>query len=410
LNDDDLSIECERADEIERAGFIHERMIQSIADSDVAIVDITAANPNVYYELGIRHALRDRVTVLIRRKGTQNPFNIAGLSTIEYDETKPEPARESIGQYVRNGLLSGVRDSLVYAVMPGLRAGRDSPAITDGDVEEYAIPGVPDRCIGIVSGNLRHTNLSAKLFEQPIDIWLSSENINMEMARPYDASLSGLIRYLGATKDETGAITEDTIARALRAKMGRRQLVNPGEVVPTTAGQLTSTHKVKRIFHAAAVYGVVGVGYTPIAQVEQCITNALARIDFETRTGTRGREAPVAQDAESILFPLLGTGTARAEVIASARKQLQAAISYLRSRKQFTRVKRVYFLAPTVAHRAGLRVALAELGVTQRITAPTTTPLTTSVPSDDRRPPASPPVEIATARRSRSRTRTRRGR
>jgi len=153
------------------------------------------------------------------------------------------------------------------------------------------------------------------------------------------------------------------------------------------------------------VYGVVGVGYTPIAQVEQCITNALARIDFETRTGTRVREEQAPKDVESILFPLLGTGTGRAEIIASARKQLQAAISYLRSRKQFTRVKRVYFLAPTVAHRSGLRVALAELGITQRITAPTTAPLKTSVMPDERRLPVSPPVEIATPRRSRSSTR-----
>ena len=43
---------------------------------------------------------------------------------------------------------------------------------------------------------------NAEIFEQPIDIWVSSENINMEMARPYDTSVSGLIRYLGATKDE----------------------------------------------------------------------------------------------------------------------------------------------------------------------------------------------------------------
>ena len=31
-------------------------------------------DPNVFYELGVRHALRDRGTVLLRRKGTPNPF------------------------------------------------------------------------------------------------------------------------------------------------------------------------------------------------------------------------------------------------------------------------------------------------------------------------------------------------
>ena len=36
----------------------------------------------------------------------------------------------------------------------------------------------------------------------------------------------------------------------------------------------------------------------------------------------------------------------------------------VRSRAEFTHVQRVYFLAPTEVHRAGLRVALADLGVT----------------------------------------------
>jgi len=161
-------------------------------------------------------------------------------------------------------------------------------------------------------------------------------------------------------------MVEDIVAKELHTKMKRRQLVNPGEVVSTGAGRLANTHKVKRIFHAAAVYGVVGTGYHPIVQIEQCVTNALARIDLDAKKAAKngtGRQSDA--EVKSILFPLMGTGTARAEIIQSARRQLQAAISYLRSRAEFTQVERVYFLAPTEAHRAGLRVALAELGVTR---------------------------------------------
>jgi len=368
LNNEGLVIKCIRSDEVERAGLIQERMIEYIADADVAVVDITTQNPNVFYELGVRHALRDRVTVLLRRKGTSNPFNIAGMTAIEYDlgEEDAERAREAIANFVRNGLLSGEKDSLVYADLPGLKAGRDPKPIVESDLEEYPIPRAPGKRIGIVSGNLRHTNLSAKLLRQPIDVWVSSENINMQMARPYDNSVSGLIRYLGAEKDETGSMVEDIVAKELHTKMKRRQLVNPGEVVSTGAGRLANTHKVKRIFHAAAVYGVVGTGYHPIVQIEQCVTNALARIDLDAKKAAKngtGRQSDA--EVKSILFPLMGTGTARAEIIQSARRQLQAAISYLRSRAEFTQVERVYFLAPTEAHRAGLRVALAELGVTR---------------------------------------------
>ena len=46
LNDDDLKIECERADEVERAGFIHERMIQTSAPRDGASCSIAQPTPS----------------------------------------------------------------------------------------------------------------------------------------------------------------------------------------------------------------------------------------------------------------------------------------------------------------------------------------------------------------------------
>jgi len=364
-----IRINCVRSDEIELAGLIHERMIAHIAEADVTVVDITTDNPNVFYELGIRHALRDRVTVLMRRKGKPNPFNVGGMTTIEYDldEQSAARARDVIANFVANGLLSGAKDSLVYTVLPGLRASLDPKAITDSEVEEYEIPGTPGKRIGIVKGNLRHVNLGATLRERPIDIWVNSENVNMEMARPYDRSVSALIRYLGARKDDTGSIVKDSINDELRAKMRGRQLVNPGEVVSTSAGWLERTHHVKRIYHAASVYGVVGEGYNGIANVEQCITNALARVDWEAlnlvETSDRTKAATGKKAPDSILFPLLSAGTARADVIRSARRQLATAISYLRSRAQFTRVARVYFLAGDETVLAALRVALAELAV-----------------------------------------------
>jgi len=90
---------CERCDRIDEAGNIHRRMFQLIWSADVAVVDLSLLNPNVFYELGIRHALRRSLTVLVRRKGTGVPFNIAGLNVIEYDETNErslEAARRKI--------------------------------------------------------------------------------------------------------------------------------------------------------------------------------------------------------------------------------------------------------------------------------------------------------------------------
>jgi hypothetical protein len=47
LNKRGIRIRCDRSDKIQRAGLIHERMIDLIANADVAVVDLTTANPNV---------------------------------------------------------------------------------------------------------------------------------------------------------------------------------------------------------------------------------------------------------------------------------------------------------------------------------------------------------------------------
>jgi hypothetical protein len=139
LNAEGVAIECIRSDEIQQAGLIQERMLGFIFEADVAVVDLTTANANVYYELGVRHALRNRVTVLLRRRGTPIPFNIAGMTTIEYDlqPAAVQRARADIAAFVRNGLLSGAHDSLVHTVLRGLKVDRGAPTIAEGTVETY---------------------------------------------------------------------------------------------------------------------------------------------------------------------------------------------------------------------------------------------------------------------------------
>ena len=361
LNSEKIRIQCQRCDEVEKAGLIHERMIQYILDADVAVVDITTQNPNVFYELGVRHTLHDRVTVLIRREGTKNPFNIGGMNTIEYglDALKAEQARKAITTFVRNGLLSSTRDSLVYAVLPGLQVTAGQRAISDYRAYKYALDEKCAKELWLVTGDLRHVNLNPALHDEPIDIWVSSENINMQMARVFDSSVSALIRYLGAKKDDIGEVVEDCIADELRAKMRGRQQVNPGTVVTTSSGWLQHTHNVRRVYHAATVYGTIGGGFFPIARIENCVTAALVQADIESALEEKEQRPPFA----SILFPLFGTGTGGGSLLDAAKKQLGAAINYMRARASVSKLERVCFLAPTKPHLDAMRLALAELGI-----------------------------------------------
>src|SRR5882757_61955 len=77
-------LEPVRADEEKIGGTIHKPMFERLMLCHYAVADITGANPNVFYELGIRHALRPRSTLILFREGTVLPFDIALVRAISY--------------------------------------------------------------------------------------------------------------------------------------------------------------------------------------------------------------------------------------------------------------------------------------------------------------------------------------
>ena len=75
-----------RADEEESGGIIHKPMFERLVLCEYAVADLTTANANVFYELGVRHAARPRTTVLLYAKGHGRlPFDVAPLRAIPYE-------------------------------------------------------------------------------------------------------------------------------------------------------------------------------------------------------------------------------------------------------------------------------------------------------------------------------------
>src|SRR5215218_10418766 len=60
---EEKGLECVRADEILHSGTIDLPMYRELLEADVVIADLSTANVNAFYELGIRHALRPRTTI-----------------------------------------------------------------------------------------------------------------------------------------------------------------------------------------------------------------------------------------------------------------------------------------------------------------------------------------------------------
>src|SRR3954470_15170199 len=71
-------------------GEIKEDMFSQLLTADIVIADITIHNANVFYELGIRHSLRQKTTVLIKCQGyDETPFDIIGYKYIDYQKDDP---------------------------------------------------------------------------------------------------------------------------------------------------------------------------------------------------------------------------------------------------------------------------------------------------------------------------------
>lgn len=104
-----------------QSGSITDSIVRSLVESDVVIVDVSGQNPNVFLELGIRYALKSRITVLLTQEPEKIPFDIQGYRFIQYNRFRPEQARTDIANFIRRG-LSNLKDSdsVVFDVFPNM--------------------------------------------------------------------------------------------------------------------------------------------------------------------------------------------------------------------------------------------------------------------------------------------------
>lgn len=85
-----------RASDRFETGNITKEIIHCICDYEFAVVDITGLNPNVFYELGVRHSLKRNKTIVLKQEGGRAPFDIQGYRYIEYNPFQFEAAQASL--------------------------------------------------------------------------------------------------------------------------------------------------------------------------------------------------------------------------------------------------------------------------------------------------------------------------
>lgn len=94
-----------RADDVKQTNLIHKDILQKILETPMAICDLSASNPNVLFELGIRQAF-DKPVVLIKDKTTKSIFDISPLRHTEYLSTHRYRDVISAQNKIKDALLS----------------------------------------------------------------------------------------------------------------------------------------------------------------------------------------------------------------------------------------------------------------------------------------------------------------
>lgn len=128
-------LECIRADEIRHAGVIDVPMYEQLLGADVVVADLSTANPNAFYELGVRHALRPRTTVVIAESKLMYPFDVNHTVIRNYihlgeviDIEEAERFKRELAEAIKAVLAQPRTDSPVYTYLPGLTPpAMDSP-------------------------------------------------------------------------------------------------------------------------------------------------------------------------------------------------------------------------------------------------------------------------------------------
>lgn len=156
---EDAGLECVRADEIIHSGTIDVPMYEQLLKADVVIADLSTYNPNAFYELGVRHALRPYTTIVIAEDKLTYPFDVSHIVIRRYrhlgDDIGVGDARRfsaELKQALKVILENQANDSPVYEFLNGLTppALAEMVAAQAAQTPQTAAPSAGDVTLGML--------------------------------------------------------------------------------------------------------------------------------------------------------------------------------------------------------------------------------------------------------------------
>jgi tetratricopeptide (TPR) repeat protein len=108
---EECGLEALRGDEERTGGIIHSAMFARLLLAEFVVADLTLANANVFYELGIRHAARPFTTVPIFANVSALPFDVALVRAVGY-QLKKGKLTKAAAQKLKSELAGRLQEAI----------------------------------------------------------------------------------------------------------------------------------------------------------------------------------------------------------------------------------------------------------------------------------------------------------
>jgi hypothetical protein len=199
-----------RADETEGSRIVHADMFKDLRDRPVVLVDLSLLNPNVMYELGIRHVMSSTGTILMANEETVKklPFDIALSRTISYKYD---------GEHLDWDEVERVVPQLQAAIEEARRGTPDSPVYAF--LEQVLSPNALKKDDILADDNSKNPALDLDDYQKKFaQIWIAQDNINLDkLIDEHNNSVFGMrsIGYYGLLAEKLEKSAKSKIADLL---------------------------------------------------------------------------------------------------------------------------------------------------------------------------------------------------
>src|SRR5262245_53986408 len=130
------TLEARRTDRDFFTSDISQDMFEYLEYSRVALTDLSGLNPNVMYELGVRHRARPAGTVVFRQLGAKIPFDISQIKAFPYEYEPHAEALKSTA-FITEVLSESLEQNRIDSpVRRALEVQRTSKSFIEADLRE----------------------------------------------------------------------------------------------------------------------------------------------------------------------------------------------------------------------------------------------------------------------------------